>query len=76
MVNVLLCSRQWANRPAKITEVILDVADGLNWPTICKYDVVYSVPVEQLMRRRGMVVRERRREIAIRVIRGVRAGRL
>ena len=71
MLNVLLCSSQRATRAAKATEVILDAADGLDWPTLCKCDFVYSVPAEQLSRERGEVGMARRREIAIRVIRGL-----
>jgi len=71
MVNVLLCSSQRATRSAKITEVILDAADGLDWPTLCKCDFVYSVPANQLSRSRGTVVIARRKEIATRVIRGL-----
>ena len=71
MLNVLLCSSQRPTRVPKATEVILDTADGLDWPTLCKCDFVYSVPAEQLSRERGKVGIERRREIAIRVIRGL-----
>ena len=71
MINVLLCSSQRASRSAKITEVILDSADGLDWPTLCKCDFVYAVPADQLLRPRGSVVFSRRKEIAVRVIRGL-----
>lgn len=71
MLNVLLCSSQRAIRSSKVNEVILDTADGLDWPTLCKCDFVYSVPAEQLSRKRGMVVAARRREIAERVIKGL-----
>lgn len=43
-VNVLICSSQRANRPPKATEVVLDTADGLDWPTLCKCDLSYLVP--------------------------------
>ena len=71
MLNVLLCSSQRATRVAKETEVVLDSADGLDWPTLCKCDLVYSVPANQLSRKRGLVAAARRREIAVRVIRGL-----
>ena len=71
MVNVLLCSSQRATRAAKIHEVILDSGDGLDWPTICKCDFVYSVAAHELTRSRGSVAHPRRREIAARVIRGL-----
>jgi mRNA-degrading endonuclease toxin of MazEF toxin-antitoxin module len=76
MLNVLLCSSKQATREAKIHEVILDTADGLDWPTICKCDFVYSVPTKELSRPRGAVALPRRREIAARVIRGLGFGGL
>jgi mRNA-degrading endonuclease toxin of MazEF toxin-antitoxin module len=71
MLNVLLCSSQRTTRPAKGSEVILDIADGLDWATLCKCDFVYSVPANQLSQKRGNVTAARRREIAARVIRGL-----
>ena|ERR1043166_9096031 len=71
MLNLLLCSSQRATRAAKPTEVILDSSDGLDWPTLCKCDLVYSAPANQLSGKRGMVAHPRRREIAVRVIRGL-----
>ena len=67
-VNVLLCSSHRTARKAEPHEVILDTADGLNWPTLCKCDVVYAVEKSQLSQQRGLVVPERRRAIAARVI--------
>jgi mRNA-degrading endonuclease toxin of MazEF toxin-antitoxin module len=71
MLNLLLCSSQRANRSPKSNEALLDTADGLDWPTICKCDLVYSAPVNQLSLQRGTVTPTRRREIAARVIRGL-----
>jgi hypothetical protein len=70
-VNVLLCSTHRASRPPEIHEVLLDIADGLDWPTLCKCDLLYAVPKEELMSRRGIVRSERRRPIAERVIRAL-----
>jgi mRNA-degrading endonuclease toxin of MazEF toxin-antitoxin module len=70
-VNVLFCSSRRAARKAEALEVILDAADGLDWETLCKCDLVFAVPKEQLTRKRGSVSSERRRQIAVRVIRGV-----
>ena len=67
-VNVLLCSSQPAKRPAGPAEVILDNADGLDWATLCKCDLIYSVDKVQLSNHRGEVTLERRREIARRVV--------
>ena len=70
-VNVLLCSSQRATRAAEVHEVILDTADGLNWETICKCDLLYVVAQSDLKQKRGVVSAHRRREIAARVIRAL-----
>jgi mRNA-degrading endonuclease toxin of MazEF toxin-antitoxin module len=70
-VNVLFCSSKRAGREAEALEVILDAADGLDWATLCKCDLVFAVSKEQLTKRRGLVSRERRRQIAERLIRGL-----
>ena len=62
-VNVLICSSQRANRPPMATEVVLDTADGLDWPTLCKCDLSYLVPKARLYQRRGAVSHTRRRAI-------------
>ena len=67
-VNVLLCSTQRATRTANETEVLLDEADGFDWPTLCKCDLFYLVPREKLYQRRGIVSWERRRAILQRII--------
>ena len=69
--NVLLCSSQRTNRAAEPHEVLLDPADGLDWPTLCKCDLLYDVPLKSLKARRGSVSLRRRREISIRVIRSL-----
>jgi len=68
VVCVLICSTQRATRDAKPHEVILDTADGLNWETLCKCDVVYAANKADLVQRRGIVTTERQRAIAERVI--------
>jgi hypothetical protein len=62
-VNVLLCTSKAATRPPLATEVILDAADGLDWPTLCKCDLFYLVEKAVLKNRRGKVSAERRRQI-------------
>lgn len=42
-VNVLLCSSHRTNRPPKPNEVLLNGADGLDWETLVKCDLVYAV---------------------------------
>ena len=70
-ISVLLCSSKQAAREPEAHEIVLDEADGLSWPTLCKCDLVYGVLKTELTRRRGLVITERRRGIAERVIRGL-----
>ena len=58
-VCVILCSTQRAARKPEVHEVILDEADGLDWETLCKCDVVYAAPKTELVKRRGSVTAER-----------------
>ncbi len=62
-VNVLMCTSQRANRAPKPHETILDEADGLDWPTLCKCDLLHAVTKSDLKQRRGRVTEERRRLI-------------
>ena len=62
-VTVLLCASKEASRPAKPHEVILDRSDGLDWPTLCKCDLLYTIPQSALGGPRGTVTSERRRQI-------------
>ena len=62
-VTILMCSSQRATREAKPHEVILDEADGLDWPTLCKCDLLHTVPKRELKQPRGHVTEARRREI-------------
>lgn len=54
-VCVLLCSTQRANRKPELHEVLLDEADGLEWETLCKCDVVCAAAKSDLVQRRGVV---------------------
>jgi hypothetical protein len=63
MVEVVLCSSQRISRRPNPGEVILDSADGLNWETLCRCDLIYAVTRDSLHTRRGLVTVERRREI-------------
>ena len=69
LVEIILCSTQRASRAPNAGEVVLDLAVGLNWETLCKCDLIYSVDRDLLNTRRGLVTTERRREI-VRVIVG------
>jgi len=70
-VNVLFCSSKRATRTAEAFEIILDEAEGLDWGTLCKCDLIFAVPKEQLSHKRGSVTPPRRRQIAERVIRAL-----
>ncbi len=62
-VNVMMCATKEATRTPELNEVILDQGDGLNWPTICKCDLLHLVNKTQLKNRRGRVTESRRRAI-------------
>jgi hypothetical protein len=61
--NILLCSSQRVGRPPKENEVILDRADGLDWETLVRCDMMYEVERSQLRQQRGTVSTFRRRAI-------------
>ena len=68
---VISCSTHRAKRDPELFEVILDESDGLDWPTLCRCDLLYTVPRKGLVERRGLVTQERRHPIAERVIRSL-----
>jgi hypothetical protein len=49
--------------PAEGTEVPLNGADGLDWETLCRCDVLWLVEKSKLAGKRGNVSRVRRRQI-------------
>jgi mRNA-degrading endonuclease toxin of MazEF toxin-antitoxin module len=63
-VNALLCTSAKLNREAKKNEVILNGADGLDWKTAVRCDVVYLLPKAELQGLRGKVTPPRRTAIA------------
>ena len=63
IVSIIACSSHRAGRPATADEVILDTADGLDWPTLCFCDVFYGVRKSELINQRGHVTEERRMQI-------------
>jgi hypothetical protein len=62
-VNILLCSSKQAAREPLAYEVILDQADGLDWPTLCKCDLLHLVEKTEIRNCRGRVTEERQRQI-------------
>jgi len=52
-------------------EVLLDEADGMDWKTLCRCDLMFTIDKEILKRRRGEVGMGRRREIAAKILQGL-----
>ncbi|MBM3840835.1 MAG: type II toxin-antitoxin system PemK/MazF family toxin [Verrucomicrobia bacterium] len=67
LVNVLIGSSQRASRPPRENEILLNGADGLDWETLVKCDLMYLVEKERLYRRRGSVELTRRRALVQRI---------
>jgi mRNA-degrading endonuclease toxin of MazEF toxin-antitoxin module len=67
LINVLIASSQRASRPARENEVILNGADGLDWETLVKCDLMYLVEKKRLYGRRGSVGPARRRALVQRL---------
>ena len=67
-VSVLLGSSQRASRPPDATEVLLNSADGLDWETLIKCDLIHAVRKSDLRGKRGTVSPARRRQIVQRMI--------
>jgi hypothetical protein len=75
-LSLLACSSRRATREPWPYEVILDEADGLDWPTVCKLAPILAIKPDEIESRRGQVVPERRREIGEKMVRlfGLFAG--
>ena len=67
LVNVLICTSQRASRPPKENEVLLNGADGLDWETLVRCDLMYLVERSELYQHRGDVSVIRRRAIVQRL---------
>ena len=67
-VSVLLGSSQRAGRPPDANEVLLNGADGLDWETLIKCDLIHAVGKTNLRGKRGTVSPVRRRQIVQRMI--------
>lgn len=63
-VNALLCTSVRLSREPKIYEAILDEADGLDWKTAVRCDLIYMLSKSEFPERRGRVSARRRAEIA------------
>ncbi len=67
-VNVLLCTSAKVNRPQKLTEVMVDEADGLDWKTMVRCDKVHLLSKSQFDDKKGNVTTERRHLIARKIV--------
>jgi mRNA-degrading endonuclease toxin of MazEF toxin-antitoxin module len=72
-VVILQCTtmRSGQERLPKLNETVLDEADGLDWKTLCRCDLLFTVDKASLVKKRGQVVPERRRDIARKIIQGL-----
>ena len=52
-------------------ECLLDEADGMNWKTLCRCDLLYTIKKSSLKARLGEVTFERRRDIARKIQQGL-----
>lgn len=71
-VNALICTSTRLNREAKKNETILDAADGLDWKTAVRCDVIYLLPKAEFEGRRGKVTGLRRIAIARKIVETLR----
>jgi mRNA-degrading endonuclease toxin of MazEF toxin-antitoxin module len=72
-IVVLSCQtmRKDTVRDAEGHEALLDEADGMDWKTLCRCDLLYTIDKSILKFRRGTVQAERRRDIAKKIIQGL-----
>lgn len=63
-LNALICTSARLNRPTKKHEVLLNSADGLDWKTAVRCDLIYLLPKSEFRQRRGNVSPARRVAIA------------
>jgi len=72
-IVVLQCRtmRPGYERQPKPNEVVLDQADGLDWKTLCRCDLLYTKEKADIKQARGIVCQERRRAMARKIIQGL-----
>ena len=66
-VNALICTSFRLNRPPRDREIVLDDADGLDWRTAVRCDIIHLLPKSLFRERRGRVSERRRKPIAQRM---------
>jgi len=67
-VNALLCTSAKVNREPKVTEEVLDAADGLDWKTLVRCDKIFLLPKAHFDDQKGCVTAERRHLIARKIV--------
>jgi mRNA-degrading endonuclease toxin of MazEF toxin-antitoxin module len=67
-LNALICTSAKVNRPPKLTEELLDEADGLDWKTAVRCDKIFLLPKAQFEERKGNVTQERRHLISRKIV--------
>ncbi len=72
-IVVLACSTMnpGSFREPEANESLLDEADGMDWKTLCRCDLLFTIDKTILEYRRGLVQAERRRDIARKIIQGI-----
>ncbi len=72
-IVVLSCRtmRPGTEREPEANEALLDEADGLDWRSLCRCDLLWTIDKSRLLFRRGEVQVERRRDIARKIIQGL-----
>jgi hypothetical protein len=66
-VNALICTSAKLNREPKANEIILNGADGLDWTTAVRCDIIYLLPKAEFLEQRGLVTTPRRVAISRRL---------
>jgi mRNA-degrading endonuclease toxin of MazEF toxin-antitoxin module len=54
-VNALLCTSAKVNRSCKLTEIMLDESDGLDWKTMVRCDRIHLLPKSRVQESKGEV---------------------
>ena len=67
-MNALLCTTVRLKRPTKGNEALLDEADGLDWKTAVRCDVIHLLQKANFRELRGRVSERRRAQITRAII--------
>ena len=72
VINALFCTSARVNRDPKLTEEVLDEADGLNWKTLVRCDRIHLLDKSAFQESKGTVSVERRHLIARKIVQNFR----